>query len=76
MQRQLEKMTDLVRLIVQKMQIPAEMEVDDTSKGDKNESWTKLQKLRQSINVTRRISHMQSSTSNTLSYDLLHTENA
>ena len=49
MVQQLEKITDLVRLIVQKMEIPAEMEIDDTSKDD-----ITIQKLRQEFNTTRR----------------------
>jgi hypothetical protein len=49
MVQQLEKITDLVRLIVQKMEIPAEMEIDDTSKDD-----MRIQKLPHEFNTTRR----------------------
>jgi hypothetical protein len=63
MQRQLEKITDLVRLIVQKMNIPAEIEVDDISKSDKNQMKTKIEKFRQTFSAVRRFKQMQSSIS-------------
>jgi hypothetical protein len=63
MQRQLEKATDLVRLIVQKMEIPAEIEVDDTSKIDKNQIKMRIQKFRQTFNTVRRFNQLQSSIS-------------
>ncbi|CAF1082681.1 unnamed protein product [Adineta steineri] len=56
LQHQLEKVTDLVRLVVQKMEIPAEIEVNDASKSDKNEKMKKLQKFRHAVSVTRRTS--------------------
>jgi hypothetical protein len=64
MLRQLEKTNALVRLIVQKMEIPAEMEIDDASKCDKNENSMKMQKFRRTLNVARRFSRLQSSTNN------------
>jgi hypothetical protein len=60
MQRQLEKITDLVRLIVQKMEIPVEMEVDDASKNDKNNSWMRIKKFQRTFNIARRFTHIQS----------------
>jgi hypothetical protein len=63
MQRQLEKATDLVRLIVQKMEIPAEIEVDDTSKIDKNQIKMRIKKFRQTFNTVRRFNQLQSSIS-------------
>ena len=77
MQRQLEKIGDVVRLIAQKLEISAEMEVNDTSKSDKKEIYnTRVQRYRQSISVTHRIPNIQSPTSHTSSYEPLHTENA
>ncbi len=67
MQRQLEKATDLVRLIVQKMEIPAEIEVDDTSKIDKNQIKMRIQKFRQTFNTVRRFNQLQSSISDSWS---------
>ncbi len=53
MQRQLEKISDVVRLIAQKLEISAEMEVNDTSKSDKKESHnTRVQRYHRSISVT------------------------
>jgi len=68
-ERQLEKITDLVRLIVQKMEIPAEMEDNDTSETDKNENWIKL---RQTFNITRQFAQIQSTTSDSLSHEFHH----
>ena len=61
MQRQLEKITDLVRLIVQKMDIRTEMEGDDTHQAGKNENLLKMQKIRQTLNVARRFTRTRSS---------------
>ena len=61
MQRQLEKITDLVRLIVQKMEIRTEIEGDDRTTGGKHENFLKAQKIRQTINVARRFSRVRSS---------------
>lgn len=60
MQRQVEKLTDLVRLIVQKMEIPAEIEVDDTSSNDKNDVQMKMKKLRQTFSAVHRFQHFPS----------------
>jgi hypothetical protein len=64
MQRQLEKITDLVRLVVQKMEIHTEMEGDDTNRGGKNENFMKMQKFRQTLNVARRFTRSRSSNGN------------
>ena len=60
MQRQLEKITDLVRLIVQKMDIRMEVEGDDTTRGGKNGNFAKAQKIRQTLSVARRFSRFRS----------------
>ncbi len=54
MHRQLDKITDLIRLIIQKLEIPAEIEVDDSSKINANENLKKIQKIRQGFSFTRR----------------------
>jgi len=69
MQRQLEKITDLVRLIVQKMEIPVEMEVDDASKNDRNDSWRRIKKFQRTFNAARRFTHIKSTTSDSLSHE-------
>ena len=61
MQRQLEKITDLVRLVVQKMEIRTEIEGDDSHRDGKNEKFVKMQKFRQTLNVARRFSRVRSS---------------
>ena len=61
MQRQLEKITDLVRLVVQKMEIRTEMEGDDTHRDGKKENLMKMQKIRQTLSVARRFSRARSS---------------
>jgi hypothetical protein len=63
-QRQLEKLTDLVRLIVQKMEIRSETDVDDVSTGNKNEHFMKMQKFRQTLNVARQFARPRSSSGN------------
>jgi hypothetical protein len=64
MQRQLEKITDLVRLVVQKMEIRTEIEGDDSTYGGKNENFMKMQKIRQTLNVARRFTRMRGSNGN------------
>jgi hypothetical protein len=54
MHRQLDKITDLLRLIIQKLEIPAEIEADDSSKINANENLKKIQKIRQGFSFTRR----------------------
>lgn len=61
MQRQLEKITDLVRLIVQKMDIRTEMEGDDTHRTGPNENFLKMQKIRQTLQVARRFTRARPS---------------
>ena len=70
MQRQLEKLTDLVRLIVQKMEIPAEVEVDDTSLSDRNDVSIRMKKLRQTFSAVQRLQRLHSLPHQTLSHDL------
>ena len=60
MQRQVEKLTDLVRLIVQKMEIPAKIEMDDTSSNEKNDVQMRLKKLRQTFSAVHRLQKFQS----------------
>jgi len=64
MQRKLDKITDLVRLVVQKMEIRTEMEANDTNQSGKNENFIKMQKFRQTLNVARRFSRLRSSNGN------------
>ena len=59
-QRQLDKITDLVRLVVQKMEIRTEIEADDSPRSNRTEGLAKMQKLRQTLNVTRRFSRSRS----------------
>lgn len=66
MQRQLEKITDLVRLIVQKMEIRTEIETDDTHQTGKNENFLKMQKIRQTLHVARRFTRTRGSSIPTL----------
>ncbi len=61
MQRKLDKITDLVRLVVQKMEIRTEMEGDDTYRSGKNENFMKMQKVRQTLNVAHRFARLRSS---------------
>lgn len=72
MQRQLEKITDLIRLIVQKMEIRTEMETDDIHQSVKNDNFLKMQKIRQTLNVARRFTRTRGSSIPTL-FD--HTDN-
>ncbi|CAF0765651.1 unnamed protein product [Adineta steineri] len=60
MQRQLEKITDLIRLVVQKMDIHTEAEGDETKSG-KHENFMKMQRIRQTLNAARRFSRAPSS---------------
>ncbi|CAF1429668.1 unnamed protein product [Adineta ricciae] len=60
MQRQLDKITNLLRLIVQKMEINTEIELDDRSKCDQPKECMNIQKLRQAVNVKHRFSHLRS----------------
>lgn len=61
MQRQLEKITNLVRLVVQKMEIRTEIESDDIYQGGKNGNNKKIQKVRYALNAARRFSRAQNS---------------
>lgn len=74
-QRQLEKLTDLVRLIVQKMEIPAEVEVDDTSSCDRNDVAIRMKKFRQTFTAVHRFQRFHSLPYQTLSHDLLSSSN-
>ena len=57
----MEKLTDLVRLIVQKMEIPAETEVDDISpSNEKNDVQLRLKKLRQTFSAVHRFQQAHS----------------
>jgi len=74
MQRQLEKITDLIRLVVQKMEIRTEMDGDDNYRGGKNENFMKMQKFRQTLNAARRFSRNRSSNGNIPNLFEHHTE--
>ncbi|CAF4381737.1 unnamed protein product [Rotaria socialis] len=56
MQHQLEKITDLVRLVLQKMEIHTEIESDDVTRGGQIEKIARMQKFRQTFNIARRFS--------------------
>ncbi|CAF4822945.1 unnamed protein product [Rotaria sp. Silwood1] len=75
MQQQLEKITDLVRLVLQKMEIHTEMESNDTTSNDKNENFIRMQKFRQVFNITRRFSHARPSNGN-IPHLFTHSEEA
>ncbi|CAF4561944.1 unnamed protein product [Rotaria sp. Silwood2] len=74
-QRQLEKITDLVRLVLQKMEIHTETESDDTTSHNKNENFLRMQKFRQVFNVTRRFSRLHS-TNGSVPHLFTHSEEA
>lgn len=61
MQHQLEKITDLVRLIVQKLGISTDIVTEDRSTCDNQERSIKIQKLRHTFNAARRFSRFRSS---------------
>jgi len=67
MQRQLDKITDLVQLIVQKMEIRTEIGIDDRSKYDPKEKCITTQRFRPTINVARRGHRLQTSRNNNFS---------
>jgi hypothetical protein len=73
MQRQLEKITDLVQSIVQKMEISTEIVIDDRSKCDNKDNCMKTQQFRQTLNVARRIHRLRPSTNNNVSNTVRHT---
>ena len=60
MQRQLQKITDMVRLIVQKMNIVTEAEVDDAVDRSKTESHVRVKKFQQLFQTARRFTHSES----------------
>ncbi len=66
-QRQLEKITELVQLIVQKMEISTEIVIDDRSKFDNREDSMKTQQLRRTLNVARRLHRLRPSTKDNIS---------
>jgi hypothetical protein len=51
------------------MDIPAEIEVDDAPKNDKNQIKSRLLKFRQTFSTARRFNQVQSSISDSLSRD-------
>jgi len=73
MQRQLDKITDLVLLIVQKMEIRTEIGIEDKSKCDAKEKSTITQQLRPTINVARRMHRLRSATNNNVCNSVGHT---
>jgi len=72
MQRQLEKITDLVQLIVQKMEIRTEIGIDDRSKYDRKENCITTQHLRQTRNFARHENRFRTSTKNNVSNTVGH----
>lgn len=65
MQGQMDKITELIQLVVQKMEIRTEVVFNDRSKCDDNEECMPDSKLRQTINVTRRLQRLRASMKNT-----------
>ena len=53
-QRQLEKISNLLRLIVQKMEIHTEIDNDNATQDEKHESFAKMRKFRNVFHATRR----------------------
>lgn len=69
-------MTDLVRLVVQKMDIRTEMEGDDATRGGKNENLIRMQRFRQTMNVTRRFARLRPTNTGSMSHLYDHPEKA
>lgn len=76
MQRHLEKIADMVRLIVQKMEIRTEMDGDDVNRGTRNENLVKMQRIRQALNAARRFSRARSIPQSNISYLHNYTDDA
>lgn len=74
LQRQIEKTTDLVRLIVQKMEIHTEIESDDVIESYKSEHAAKMKKFHQTFQTARRFMNTGSTNGN-ISTMFSHTEN-
>ncbi len=66
MQRQMDKITDLMQLVVQKMEINTEIVTDDRSKCDDLDNCGKTQHFRRTLNAMRRIPRLRRSTSNSV----------
>ena len=60
MEHQLETITGLVRLIVEKMEIRAELSVDDTSESNRHEINPRMQRFRRTFLAARRFSGFSS----------------
>jgi hypothetical protein len=67
MQRQLDKITELVQLVVQKMEINTQMVTDDRSQCDDLDNCGKMQHFRKTLNAMRLIPRLRRSTSNRVS---------
>ena len=76
MQRQLEKIGDMVRLIVQKMEIRTEIDGDDVNQGTRNEHLVKMHRIRQTLNAARRFSRARTVPQTSMPYLYDHTEKA
>ena len=61
--QQLGKLMDLVRLVVQKLEIQSEIVVDDTVKCSRAENQMKMQRFRQTLSSARRFNHARPGTS-------------
>jgi hypothetical protein len=73
MQRQLEKLTDLIQLIVNKMNIRTDMKGDDSiGQSENNDHGMKMQRFRQTFAVGRRFSLARSSQLGKSSYSYDH----
>lgn len=74
MQQQLEKVSDLIRLILQKLEIQAELVNDDSSKSDRKDKFVKIQRIRRTISAARRFNNWRSSSHHQSSQSAEHSE--
>ena len=66
-QQQLEKLLDLIGLVVEKMEIRSEINNDGTLKYTNSERFPSLQRFRQTLAATRRFQSLQSASQNRIS---------
>ena len=72
MQRQLNKITELVQLVVHKMEISTEIVIDDRSKADNKKKCIETPQLQQALNVARRLHRLRPSTNKSISNTVGH----
>ena len=63
-QQQLAKVTDLIRLVVLKLDIHSDIMVDDQTQTNTNDNFKKVRKIRQTLNVARRFNQLRSTAGN------------